>query len=92
MTSAVVGGRGHPKSRGKEQGCINSVCDKGGGSSIIRTFCGRHIWKPPTLNNRFHLLKAHFLRPRVTGVAFMPAAASRETRWRRRGKDPSDLT
>ena len=29
MTSAVGGGRGSPKSRQKERGCMNYVCDKG---------------------------------------------------------------
>ena len=40
MTSAVGGGRGSPKSRQKEHGCLNSVCDKGGGvknPKILRT-------------------------------------------------------
>ena len=31
MMSALGGGRGSPKSRLKEQGCVNSVQDKGGG-------------------------------------------------------------
>ena len=40
MASAVGGGRGSPKSRRKERGCMNTVCDKGGGGhpKILRTF------------------------------------------------------
>ena len=48
MTSAVVGGEGSPKSRQKERGCANSVCDKGGLN--IRIFGGRHTWKLPLLS------------------------------------------
>ena len=31
MTSALEGGRGSPKSRQKERGCVNYVHDNGGG-------------------------------------------------------------
>ena len=47
MMSALEGGRGSPKSRQKERGCVNSVHDKGGWGKKIRNFCGCHIWKPP---------------------------------------------
>ena len=43
MTSAVGGGRGSPKSRQKEWGCVNSVRDKVGGSQKIPKIWGRHI-------------------------------------------------
>ena len=46
-----VGGRGSPKSRRKERGCVNSVYDDmTGGGPKVRKFCGCHIWKPPYHN------------------------------------------
>ena len=50
MTSAGGGGGESPKNRQKKQNQLICDSDKRGDKKI-RTFCGRHIWKPP--NNRF---------------------------------------
>ena len=49
MTYTLKGGGGRsPKSRQKERGCANSVCDKGGGGQKIRKFDVIVIYGRPT--------------------------------------------
>ena len=47
MTSAVGGGGGSPKSRQKELGCVNSVCDRGErGSKNPKTLWTSYKYRP----------------------------------------------
>ena len=58
MTSALEGGGGPQKADKKNEVAWILYMTRGWGGQIIRNFCRRHIWKPPSFN-----LKAPVLSP-----------------------------